>query len=110
MAFVCSVVGSAATQPASGAEYLYCLQVKRLHETFHEPFRKAMRQGPLSFSPTHTPAKQAGQQAQHEGQAPASDAPAAAAAVAAMPVIEMPMEFALEDPGKDEIEQDLPFL
>ena len=72
-----------------------------------------MRQGPLSFSPTHTPAKQAGQQAQHEGQAPASDAPAAAAAaaaVAAMPVIGMPMESALEDPGKDEIEQDLPFL
>ena len=82
-----------------------CLQVKRLHETFHEPFRKAMRQGPLSFSPTQAAARNLGQQAEQAPQAGAD-----AAAVAAMPAIGMPMESALEDADEDHIDMDLPFL
>ena len=86
---------------------MQCLQVKRLHETFHEPFRKAMRQGPLSFSPTQAAARQvAGQQAQQTSQG--QDTDPALSAVAAMPAIGMPMESVLEDADEDPI--DLPFL
>ncbi len=84
------------------------LQVKRLHETFHEPFRKAMRQGPLSFSPTQAAARNLGQQSEQAPQEAGTDA--AASAVAAMPAIGMPMESALEDADEDHIDMDLPFL
>jgi hypothetical protein len=71
------------------------LQVKRLHEAFHEPFKKTMRHGALSFSPTQADPRQAGQQAEPAGPS-AKDAHVLAASALAMP-----MESALEDLDED---------
>ena len=77
-----------------------CLQVKRLYETFHEPFKKTMRLGPLQFSPTQAAAESQGtQQASH-----AAEGALAASAMA------VPMESALEDPVEDHIDEGLQFL
>ena len=78
-----------------------CLQVKRLHETFHEPFKKTMRHGALSFSPTQATPRQAAQQAEQAGPS-AGDAHALAASALAMP-----MESALEDPDEEQYNADL---
>lgn len=76
-----------------------CLQVRRLHETFHEPFRKAMRQGPLSFSPTLAMARQGSQIADQAAPAATQEAQAASAGA-------MPMEPVMED-LEDQFDPDL---
>ena len=80
---------------------LSCLQVKRLHETFHEPFKKTMRLGPLQFSPTQAAA---GSQGTQQGSHAAGAAAEGALAASAMAV---PMESALEDPDEDHIAEEL---
>ena len=72
--------------------------MKRLYETFHEPFKKTMRLGPLQFSPTQAAAgSQGAQQASHAVGGAAEGALAASA-------MAVPMELVLEDPDEDHID------
>ena len=75
--------------------------MKRLYETFHEPFKKTMRLGPLQFSPTQAAAGSHGtEQVSHA-------ADGAAEGVLAASAIAMPMESVMEDPDEDHIDEGL---
>ena len=83
---------------AKGPAYL---QVKRLYETFHEPFKKTMRLGPLHFSPTQAAAGSQGtEQASHAAGGAAEGVLTASAMV-------VPMESVMEDPDEDQIGEGL---
>jgi hypothetical protein len=81
---------------------LFCAQVRRLHETFHEPFRKTLRQSQLDLTPSTAgaSARRAAQSTRETGSGVAEAAPGqphnsrdAAAMNAAM---------SLDDDGSDE--------
>ena len=75
--------------------------MKRLYETFHEPFKKTMRLGPLQFSPTQAAAGSQGtEQASHAASGVAEGVLTASAMV-------VPMESVMEDPDEDHIDEGL---
>ena len=79
-------------------------KVKRLHDTFHEPFRKVVKQQRLPFAPSQAAAEQAGP-SQHRSQvAEASMKDAEAAAVEPQlqdSVLETPMDDEVDELGGD---------
>ena len=83
-------------------------KVKRLHETFHEPFRKVVRQQRLAFAPSQPPENDADEKAGPSQQmsvvANASMEDAKAAAVEPLlqdSVLETPMDDINDDPDGD---------
>ena len=83
-------------------------KVKRLHETFHEPFRKVVRQQRLAFAPSHLAGSDADEKAGPSQQmsvvANVSMEDAKAAAVEPLlqdSVLETPMDDINDDPDGD---------